>query len=218
MTQLNFKAVIFDMDGVIVDSEPRHERAFEEVWAAIGFGGRHGMHFPDYYGTSDEKVWRDFIAKHQPKEGYEELFEWRQRAFLEIVKREEPIFEPIPELVADLAAKYPVALASGSLHPVIDAVLGMKGLRRHFEAVVSSSDVKRGKPAPDIFLHAAERIGISPEDCVVIEDSVHGVTAAKAAGMTAIAITNTFAAEPLAHADHVVTEYSEIRQLLFGCS
>lgn len=218
MSELSFQAVIFDMDGVIVDSEPRHEQAFEEVWAAIGFGETHGIHFPDYYGTSDEKVWRDFIAKHQPKESYEELFSWRQRAFLEIVKREEPIFGPIPGLVEDLAERFPIALASGSLHPVIDAVLGMKGLRRHFQAVVSSSDVARGKPEPDIFLHTALKIGISPEQCVVIEDSVHGVTAAKAAGMTAIAITNTFAAEALRHADHVVSDYSEIRRLLLGRS
>ncbi len=216
MKTKTYRAVIFDMDGVIVDSEPRHERAFEEVWAAIGFGDNHGMHFPDYYGTSDEKVWRDFIAKHQPTQSYEELFEWRQERFLEIVKREEPIFEPIPELVSDLAKGHPLALASGSLHPVIDAVLNMKGLRRHFQAVVSSSDVAHGKPAPDIFLHTAAAIGVAPEDCVVIEDSVHGVTAAKSAGMTAIAITNTFAGEALRHADHVVSDYEAIRRLLLG--
>lgn len=204
------------MDGVIVDSEPRHERAFEEVWAAIGFGDNHGIHFPDYYGTSDEKVWRHFIARNRPAHTYEELFEWRQRRFLEIVKEEEPIFEPIPDLVADLAKGHRMALASGSLHPVIDAVLDMKGLRSHFQAVVSSSDVAHGKPAPDIFLRAAEEIGVDPDLCVVIEDSVHGVTAAKAAGMTAIAITNTFPSEALGHADHVVSDYAAIRRLLLG--
>jgi HAD superfamily hydrolase (TIGR01549 family) len=212
----SFRAVIFDMDGVIVDSEPRHERAFEEIWAEIGFGDNHGIHFPDYYGTSDEKVWRDFIARNRPSQSFEELFEWRQNRFLEIVKADEPIFGPIPDLVSDLASQLPLALASGSLHPVIEAVLGMKGLRDHFRAVVSSSDVAEGKPAPDIFLRAAEEIEVAPGDCVVIEDSVHGVSAAKSAGMQAIAITNTFPASALNHADHVVSDYDTIRQLLLG--
>jgi beta-phosphoglucomutase-like phosphatase (HAD superfamily) len=120
----------------------------------------------------------------------------------------------LPALVAKLGAKYPLAVASGSLHPVIDEVLVIKNLRSYFSAVVSSQDVAKGKPAPDIFLRAAELIGKKPEECVVIEDSVAGVEAGRAAGMQVIAITNSFKAEKLGRADHIVRNYEEIERLL----
>lgn len=204
------------MDGVIVDSEPRHERAFLEIFHEMGLGERHGIHFPSYYGTSDVTLWKDFIAKHSPKESLEELTQWKQGRFLDILRREEPIFPTLPELVRDLAAKFPLAVASGSLHVVIDAVLAMKDLRQNFKAVVSVQDVGRPKPAPDVFLRAAELLGVAPGGCVVIEDSAFGVEAALAAGMRVIAITNSLPAEKLQRATHIVRTYSEIERLLLG--
>ncbi|HYE32558.1 MAG TPA: HAD-IA family hydrolase [Methylomirabilota bacterium] len=212
--QKRFAAVIFDMDGVIIDSEPRHELAFRQIFDEMGYGHNHGIHFPDYYGRSDRALWVDFIQKHQPNESLEHLMEWKQRRFLDLIEREQPIFPEVPALVAKLAAAYPLALASGSYHPVINVVLGMKNLRPHFRAVVSAQDVVHGKPAPDIFLRAAELLQVDPADCCVIEDSVAGVTAAKAAGMTAIGITNSVKADQLAHADHVCSAYREIEAIL----
>ena len=90
----------------------------------------------------------------------------------------------------------------------------MRGLRRFFRAVVSSEDVAHGKPAPDIFLRAAELLGVQPTKCCVIEDSASGVEAALAAGMTVIAITNSLPAEKLSRATSVVETYEEIEQLL----
>ncbi len=202
------------MDGVIVDSEPRHEKAFLEIFDQIGFGQTHGIHFPDYIGRSDKAVWLDFIANHKPSYTYEDLTAMKQNRFLEILRAEQPIFDGLPELVAKLNAKYPLAVASGSLHPVIDEVLVIKNLRSYFSAVVSSQDVAKGKPAPDIFLRAADLIKKKPQECVVIEDSVAGVEAGKAAGMQVIAITNSFAAEKLGRADHIVKNYEEIERLL----
>ncbi len=209
-----FSAVIFDMDGVIVDSEPRHERAFLDVFAQMGYAQTHGIHFEQYIGRSDRAVWLDFIARHNPKWSLEELTAWKQNHVIEILRREQPIFDGLPDLVAKLAPRYRLAVASGSVHPVIDEVLAMKALRRFFPVVVSVQDVKQGKPAPDIFLRAAELLGVEPGKCCVIEDSAAGVTAARAAGMTAIAITNTLAAEKLMHAQHVVRTYEEIEGLL----
>jgi HAD superfamily hydrolase (TIGR01509 family) len=211
-----FSAVIFDMDGVIVDSEPMHERAFVEIFEKMGYGQTHGFHFPDYYGRADKTLWEDFIARHKPKETFAELMAWKQRHFLDLLTRESPIFESLPELVAKLGAKYPLAVASGSQHAVIDAVLAMKNLRQHFSAIVSATDVPRGKPAPDIFLHTAQLLKVAPAECWVIEDSVMGVEAARAANMQVIAITNSFPPEKLAHATHVVRNYAEIEQLLLG--
>lgn len=209
-----FSAIIFDMDGVIIDSEPRHERAFLDVFEQMGYGQTHGVHFEQYIGRSDRAVWLDFIARHNPKWTIEELTAWKQNHLIDIIRREQPIFDGLPELVAKLAPRYRLAVASGSVHPVIEEVLAMKSLRQFFPVVVSVQDVAQGKPAPDIFLRAAELLGVAPADCCVIEDSAAGVTAARAAGMTAVAITNTLPAEKLAHAQHIVRTYEEIERLL----
>lgn len=209
-----FSAVIFDMDGVIVDSEPRHEKAFLEIFDELGFGQTHGIHFPDYIGRSDKAVWVDFIAEHKPSYSYEDLTAMKQNRFIEILRKEQPIFDGLPELVSKVTAKYPAAVASGSLHPVIDEVLVLKNLRSYFSAVVSSQDVANAKPAPDVFLRAAELLQKKPEDCVVIEDSLAGVEAGLSAGMQVIAITNSFAKEKLGRAHHIVHNYEEIERLL----
>lgn len=211
-----FNAIIFDMDGVIVDSEPRHERAFREVFQEMGHGETHGIDFPQYYGRSDRALWIDFIAKHKPAQTLDELSEWKQRRFLEIIREEQPIFENLPELVQRLSLVYRLGLASGSYHPAIDAILEMKELRRFFPVVVSVQDVERGKPEPDVFLRAAELLRVNPGECCVIEDSAAGVDAAIAAGMTAIGITNSIPRERLSRAHHVVSAYHEIDELLLG--
>ena len=209
-----FRAIIFDMDGVIVDSEPRHERAFREIFHEMGYGQTHGIHFPDYYGRSDRALWVDFIAKHQPPQPLDELLAWKQSHFLKILQADQPIFAALPDLVAKLAARHQLAVASGSLHPVIDEVLAMKNLRQFFPVVVSVQDVARGKPAPDVFLRAAELLRVEPRDCCVIEDSAAGVEAALAAGMSVIAITNSLPREQLTRATRVVGTYEEIERLL----
>lgn len=214
MPSPNFSAVIFDMDGVIIDSEPRHQRAFLEVFAQMGYGQTHGIQFERYLGRSDRAVWVDFIAQHKPKWTLDELIAWKQNHLIEIIRREQPIFNGLPELLAKLAPRYRLAVASGSVHSVIDEVLAMKGLRAFFPVVVSVQDVAHGKPAPDVFLRAAERLGVAPAACCVIEDSAAGVTAARAAGMTAIAITNTLPAEKLTQAQYLVRTYEEIGRLL----
>ncbi len=156
-----FAAIIFDMDGVIVDSEPLHERAFLEVFAEMGYADDHGIHFPDYYGRSDQAVWRDFIAKHHPPQSFEELLAWKQRRLVELIVAEKPIFEGLPELLEKLAPRYQLGLASGSPHNVIDEVLRLENLRRFFPVVVSVIDVGKSKPAPDVFLRTAELLGVA---------------------------------------------------------
>jgi HAD superfamily hydrolase (TIGR01509 family) len=202
------------MDGVIVDSEPHHERAFLDVFQELGYGHSHGIHFPDYIGRADLSVWHDFIAKHTPSQPLDELATMKQDRFIAAMRAAQPIFDGLPELVQKLAAHVPLAVASGSQHPVIEEVLSMKGLRPFFSAIVSSTDVKHGKPAPDIFLRAAELLGVAPADCCAIEDSKPGIVAGIAAGMRVVAITNTYPAAELRQATHVVRTYGEIEKLL----
>jgi HAD superfamily hydrolase (TIGR01509 family) len=209
-----FKAVIFDMDGVIVDSEPRHERAFLEVVRELGYGDNLGLRFADYVGWPDQELWGDFVARHKPAQSLEELQARKRQRVVEIIRREQPLFKGLPGLIARLAGRYALALASGSERAVVEEVLRLDNLGRFFSVVVSGSDIKHGKPAPDIFLRAAELLKVGPEECWVIEDSKPGVAAGLAAGMQVIAITNTHPADELAHATHVVRTYEEIERLL----
>ncbi len=210
----DFQAVIFDMDGVIVDSEPRHERAFLEVVREIGYGDTHGVHWPDYIGRTDHELWVDFVARHNPPQPLAELMKMKRDRVLEILRREEPIFAGLRELVEKLAHVCKLGLASGSERPVVEAVLSLQDLRRYFSVTVTAGDVKRGKPAPDIFVRTAELLAVPPETCWVIEDSKPGVAAGRAAGMQVIAITNTHPAAELGAATRVVSSYAEIERLL----
>jgi len=209
------RAVIFDMDGVIVDSEPRHERACFEVLREIGCD-KPDLRFAGYIGRSDQELWLDFVARHKPSQTVAELVGMKRRRMVEIIRREQPLFDGLPELVERLAARYVLGLASGSERPVVEAVLELRSLARFFSAVVSDLDVKHGKPAPDIFLRAAELLGVAPEACCAIEDSKPGVAAGLAAGMQVIAITNTHPARELRHATRVVQTYEQIERLLLG--
>ncbi len=209
-------AVIFDMDGVIVDSEPRHERAFLEVVEEIGFGQKHGMRFADYIGRSDQELWVDFVAKHKPPQTLEELLTMKRNRVVQILRRDQPLFQGLPELLESLASRYALALASGSERAIVDEVLSLRGLRRFFPVTVSASEIKHGKPAPDIFLRAARLLGVAPGKCWVIEDSKPGIAAGIAAGMKVIAITNTHQAKELRGAPYVVGSYPEIEAILLG--
>jgi HAD superfamily hydrolase (TIGR01509 family) len=208
------EAVIFDMDGVIVDSEPRHERAFLQVIDEIGYTGRHGITFSDYIGRSDKELWVDFVSRHAPPQGLEKLLEMKRERVVEIIRREQPLFDGLTTLVSKLAGKYHLGLASGSERAIVDEVLKLEGLGAFFGATVSGSEIRRGKPDPGIFFTAARLLGVAPAACWVVEDSKPGVRAGLAAGMRVIAITNTHPAEQLKEAHHVVRRFEDIERLL----
>jgi HAD superfamily hydrolase (TIGR01509 family) len=207
-------AVIFDMDGVIVDSEPRHERAFLEVVGHLGYGDNHGVQVSKFIGRTDREIWVDFVTRHQPAHSLEDLLAMKRARVLEILRREQPLFAGLPELIERLARTFRLGVASGSEPLVVEEVLRFRDLRRFFSVVTTSSEVKRGKPAPDIFLRVAGLLGVQPSECWVVEDSKPGVAAGLAAGMQVIAITNTYPAEELAHATKVVGTYEEIGGIL----
>ncbi|SPE56688.1 putative Fructose-1-phosphate phosphatase YqaB [Verrucomicrobia bacterium] len=208
------RALIFDMDGVIVDSEGHHERAFLEVLREIGYGDKHGCCYADYVGRSDLELWADFLSRHKPAQTIAQLAALKRAKMVDIIARERPLFSDAPRLIQLVAARYALALASGSERPVVEAVLRLENLHRFFSVVVTDSDVKRGKPAPDILLRAADALVVAPAECCVIEDSKPGISAALAAGMSVVAITNTHAATELQQATHVVQTYAELERLL----
>jgi HAD superfamily hydrolase (TIGR01509 family) len=135
------------------------------------------------------------------------------RRMLEAYRGHLPLVPGAVEAVERLAARFPLAVASSSNRPLIDAVLEVAGLARHFKATVSSEEVPRGKPAPDVYLEAARRLGVAPERSAAVEDSHGGIRAAKAAGMFVIAFPNpTYPPdeESLGHADVVIRSLDEL--------
>jgi HAD superfamily hydrolase (TIGR01509 family) len=147
--------------------------------------------------------------REQPEEISAEVV----RRLESIYRKELPLIDGAPEAVARLARRWPLAIASSSNRPIIDLVLELSGLGRHFRATVSSEEVPRGKPAPDVYLEAARRLGADPSRTVAIEDSRNGISSAKSAGMRVVAIPNVRyppGEQALANADVVLRSISEL--------
>lgn len=205
-------AVVFDLDGVLIDSE----HVWDEVREALARerGGRwHPGAQRDMMGMSSTE-WSSYmhetIGLAEPPEEINRLVVERM---LGRYADGPPLIDGAVEAVERLAARRPLAIASSSNRELIDAVLAATGLRRHFGVTVSSEEVARGKPAPDVYLEAARRLGVEPRHCAAIEDSHNGIRAAKAAGMRTIAIPNPRfppGEEALAAADVVLASLDEL--------
>ncbi len=212
----NFSAVIFDMDGVIVDSEPLHQRAFEALFEELGKKHDHGIVFSDYYGRSDKALLRDFIERHKIPHELEALTERKLKYFLAYLRDHRPVFKELHQFVPDLKRRYQLGVASSSQHRVIDVVMEISGLRSYFDAIVGFEDIRLTKPDPEIYFTAAKRLGVRPSECCVIEDAALGVQAAKMAGMTCIGLTTSLPPEKLKRADFIAKDYHEVREILLA--
>jgi len=183
------EAVAFDLDGVLLDSEELWDEVREGL--ARERGGRwHEGAQADMMGMSSRE-WSVYMHERIGlSEPPEEINAEVVRRMLERYRRELPLIPGAVEAVERLAARWPLGLASSSNRELIDAALEVAGLSRYFRVTVSSEEVERGKPAPDVYLEAATRLGVTPERCAAIEDSQNGIRSAKAAGMRVIAIPN----------------------------
>jgi HAD superfamily hydrolase (TIGR01509 family) len=184
------EAVIFDLDGVIVDSEHVWDAAREALSRERG-GRWHEGAQQDMMGMSSlewSRYMHDVIGLKDPPE---EISAEVVRRLDATYREELPLVDGATEAVARLAERWPLAVASSSNRPIIDLVLGLSGLDRFFRATVSSEEVPRGKPAPDVYLEAARRLGADPGRSAAVEDSRNGILSASAAGMRVVAIPNT---------------------------
>jgi HAD superfamily hydrolase (TIGR01509 family) len=182
-------AIVFDLDGVLLDSEPRWNEAKEALVRESGGRWRDdaptqmmGMSSPEWTAylrdslgvpMDTESINRDVVRRME--EGY---------------RRELPLLPGGGDAVRALAGRWPLGLASSSNREIIDLALELAGFGEAFRVTVSSEEVDRGKPAPDVYLEAARRLRVDPGRCVAIEDSSNGLRAAAAAGMTVIAVPN----------------------------
>ena len=209
-----FSAIIFDMDGVIVDSEPLHQRAFEDLFAELGRKHDHGVVFSEHIGLSDGTTLRAFLQKTGLKHDLADLNKRKMNYFLRYLREHRPIFKELHELIPTLAKRYKLGVATSSPHHVVDVVMEISGLGPHFTALVAREDIRFPKPDPEIYFTTARKLGVRPSTCCVIEDSSHGVQAAKMAGMTCIGLTTSLTPEQLKRADLVARNYEDVRKLL----
>jgi HAD superfamily hydrolase (TIGR01509 family) len=206
------EGVVFDLDGVLLDTEQVWDEAREEL--ARERGGRwHERAQRDMMGMSSAEWSRYMHDELGMPEPPEEISAEVVRRLAARYRDRLPLVPGAREAVERLAARWPLALASSSNRELIDLALELAGLDRFFHATVSSEEVVRGKPAPDVYLEAARRLGVEPPRAAAVEDSRNGIRSAKAAEMTVIAIPNRLFppdAESLAQADVVLGSLEEL--------
>ena len=208
-------AAVFDMDGVLVDTERDWDGARRSVAEALG-GEWSPNATTDMIGMSAPE-WSAYM--HDALGVDAEPAEINRRVVAEMLDRVgggPPLLPGAAEAVRGLAARWPLGLASSANREVIDAVLDASGLAPLFTVTVSSEEVARGKPAPDVYLAAAEALGVAPSAVVAIEDSANGIRSAAAAGMQVVALPNAHyppGPEALAQADVVIESLAELDRL-----
>jgi len=206
------EAVIFDLDGVLLDSEQVWDEAREQL--AKERGGRwHENAQRDMMGMSSlewSRYMHDVIGIPEPPE---EISREVVERMAKLYREHLPVVPGAREAIARLAARWALGLASSSNRELIDLALELLGVKHRFKATVSSEEVARGKPAPDVYLEAARRLGVEPTHAAAIEDSENGIRAAKAAGIRVIAIPNPHfppAEDALTQADVLLRSLDEL--------
>jgi len=205
-------AVVFDMDGVLIASEEIWDRVRESYVRERG--GRYDDDVQRAMMGMSSPEWSRYLhhtagLAESPETINAEVVELMLAAYRERL----PLVAGADEAVRRLAARFPLAVASSSNRPLIDAVLDVSGLKECFQATVSSEEVARGKPAPDVYLEAARLLECPPERCAAVEDSHSGIRSARSAGMRVIAIPNPSYppdADALAQADVVIRSLDEL--------
>lgn len=211
------RAVIFDFDGVLVDSEPLHFRALRDTLAGEGIAIDEAEYASCYLAYNDREAIRLAFERHgrpQAPERIAALVALKSTVF-DALAPEVPYFPGARDLVLRLHPRLPLAIASGALCSEIERILEAGGLREAFQAVVGAEDVAHGKPHPEPYRTALGRLqlrerGLAPEDCLVLEDSVPGILSARAAGMRVIGVAHTYPPEKLASAHRVVQSLGEV--------
>jgi len=204
------KAVLWDMDGVIADSNSFHFAAWQETFAKRGINFTK-EDFTKLFGTRNDFIIRKVLGKGLPEKDIEPIVQEKEASFRQKAKGN---IKPLPGVMKLLntikKGNFKLALVSSAPKENIDLLSSELKLEEYFNSIVSGREVPQSKPNPQIYLLAAERLGTQPENCIVIEDSPPGVKAAKAAGMRCLAVANTHSKEELKGADKVVNSLEDM--------
>ena len=215
----NIKAIIFDMDGVLVDSEPLHQKVEFEVCREFGMKVRE-EELDRFRGTKLEDIYSFVIKKYGTgNESIEKMIERKIEIYLKYALREMKLIEGVSEFLEKLRAsgKYSYALTTSGRKVQQDQILAKVKLDKFFPIIVTADDVTRGKPDPEAYLITTEKLKELPENCLVIEDSDNGIISAKAAGCQTCGIPTSLPRECLekAGADLIVSNFKELEKILF---
>jgi beta-phosphoglucomutase len=214
------KAVIFDFDGVISDSEPCHFAAYNKVLADFGIQIKKEEYYAEYLGFTDYEAFEDIQKRYKTDFkglSIEHLVEQKAEVFKELIGQGGHLIDGVVELVAELKkSNIKIAINSGATAADIKVMLAGSVIENSFDVIVSADDVSKGKPDPEGYLLALKKLNavsdfpISARQCVVIEDSHWGIVSAKKAAMHVIAVTNSYAADQLKDAEMII---DSVRQL-----
>lgn len=212
------QAVIFDFDGVIVDTEPMHYEAFAAILPQASITLSKSEYFINYVGLADREIFQRILTKSGidlPAEGLTRLQQAKDAAYRARVGSGIAAQPGVIELVARIAHRRPLAICSGSKRIEIEMVLAQIGLRDSFETIVSAEDVPASKPDPAGYFMALRRLAADRPNlvgrcCVAIEDSVHGIQAANATGMRVLAVRTAYNRDTLMEADAIVNSLAEV--------
>ena len=210
---MTVKAVVFDFDGVLADSEPIHLRVFQELLEPAGVTLTQEAYCERYLGFDDLEMLRKVSEDYGLMLGDEEielLVAEKARRFEATVGTSNVLYPTAASCVRRLGARWPLGIASGAIRADIDLMLRGAKLEGAFAFIVSAGDTDRSKPAPDPYLKAAALHGVDPGACVAIEDSHWGLRSARDAGMRTIAVTHTYPRAALRGADAVVDSLDEL--------
>lgn len=203
------RAFLWDMDGVIIDSAEHHYQSWRETLATRGVDYTEEQ-FRSYFGQRNDLVVREILGP-LPQSEVSAIADEKDVRYRELASGKATLLPGVMKLLQIMKkGHYPVALGTSAQSADFAAISGPLGIADYFDAIVCGPDVQESKPSPQIYLLAAEKLGIDPVNCVVFEDSPHGVAAAKSAGMKCVAITNTHPAETLQAADRVVSSLEQI--------
>lgn len=210
------KAFIFDMDGVIIDSEPIH--AIAKQMACKKYNIELPLEiFPTFVGRTTIECFTEILGKN-PREGVtpQLIASAKYAYYLELLEKSDKIapIHGLPELLQRLKNKgYKIGLASSSARNMIEMVLTRFNIKDYFEIIVSGAELPKSKPDPAVYLITAEKLGVSPDECIVVEDAAAGIAAAKAAGMYCIAYDNPNSInQDLSKADIIVKNHDDIEK------
>jgi beta-phosphoglucomutase len=212
------EAVIFDFDGVIVDTEPIHYAAFQRVLEPLGLGFTWEEYVETYIGFDDRDAFRHVYSSHGTnlrQEELHELIEQKALFFAEVIRSGVSAYPGVLDLISHLhELKSPLAICSGALRSDIDPILSMLGISDFFDVIVTADDVAASKPDPECYQLTFQRLQLAHNDSftkdatLVIEDTPAGICAAKAAGLTVCAVTNSYPAARLDQATFVTESLS----------
>lgn len=214
------KYIIFDFDGVIVDTEPIHLNAFKQIVKEVGIHLEDSEYYSKYLAYDDITFFHKCLTDHgiTKTEGeITELVKKKSRLIDELFAQELNLFPGIEEFIKKKSKDYTLAIGSGALRNEIEYILRKFDLITNFSSIVSADEVENCKPDPEVYIKVLESLNLKdpegrksgPEECLVIEDSIYGIQAAKSAGMKCLAVTNSYSEEQLKEADIVIETFRD---------